>query len=90
MLRSGFLQGIILFVVPGKIQRFRLRWDPFAGIVSKPPAFILYSFIAFFGAQNLSIFQIRTMQTVAAGTFYLFTKQHGYASGVCFDLLYRK
>ena len=80
MLRSFLLQRVVFLIVSGKIHCLSLRRNPLTGIIFKTPAFVVNGFAALLGTENPTILQICSMQTVAAGTFYLFTKQHIRAS----------
>ena len=84
MLRSFLLQRVVFLIVSGKIHCLSLRRNPLTGIIFKTPAFVVNGFAALLGTENPTILQICSMQTVAAGTFYLFTKQHVYASKTVF------
>ena len=64
--------------------------DPFAGIIFETAALVLLRLNAFLRTKDPAVFQICTIQTIAAGTLYLFSKQHGYASGSFLPPLYRK
>lgn len=75
------LQGKILLVIFGEIQGLGFQRDPLTGIIAEFPAFIGGRFYPVFDAENAAVFQLRTMKTVRAGTFYFFTKQHNVASG---------
>lgn len=77
MLRSGFLQGIILVFVFGKIHGLCLYRDSLAGIIFESAARIVNGTNAFFAAKHCVIFQNCAMDTVGAGTFHFFSKQHG-------------
>lgn len=84
------LKSEIFLVIFGKIQSLCFWGDPLTGIIPKAPALILNRFHTLPGAKDLSVFQICSKQTVAAGTFYFFTKQHNDASGMLLSPLYRK
>ena len=83
------LQREIFLIISGKIQGFCFGRNPFAGIIFKPAAFVINGFYTFFGTENLVLLQTRAIQTIAAGTFDLFTKQHTQASEIILLSLYR-
>lgn len=83
------LQREIFLIISGKIQGFCFVGNPLAGIIFKPAAFVINGFYTFFGTENLVLLQTRAVQTVTAGTFDLFTKQHIQASEIILSSLYR-
>ena len=73
----GFgLQGVILFVVLGKIQGLFLGGDPLGGIVFKFSALICRGFHTLLGAENQILVQLGAMGTIGTGRFDFLAKQH--------------
>lgn len=82
------LQGKILMVIFGKIQRFCLDGNPLAGIIPEFIARIFNGAKALFDAENFSILQMCPILAVRAGAFYFFSKQHGNILRSSLPLLY--
>ena len=79
-----FLQRIIFFVVFVEIQSLRLCGNSLAGIVTEFAALSGQRYNTFFNTQNLFVIDLRTMQAIHAGLFYLFSKEHSGNSLVLF------
>ena len=66
------LQGKILFVVFGEIQRLFLHGDPLGGIVLEFPALVTGILHALLGAEDQILFQLGAELAVAAGRLDFF------------------
>ena len=75
------LQRKICVVVFSEIHGFCLERNTLAGVIFEFAAFVVRGTDSLFGTEYLVLIQIRTVQTIAAGTLYFFTKQHSNASG---------
>lgn len=70
------LQGIILFVILGKVQSLGLGRDPFAGLIFELSAFTVGRHDALFGAEDLLIFIAGAVSAILAGSGNIFPEQH--------------
>ena len=73
----SFLQGEILFVIFGKVQRLCLKGKPLAGGVFEPVTFPLCAAQSLLRAENHTIFYLRAILAIRAGAIDFFSKQHG-------------
>ena len=83
------LEGIIFLIVLSKIQRFCSDRNAFTGVVFELATSVVHRNRAVFGAEDLFISDLCSVDAVNTGTLDFFTKQHTYASFlVVFPALY--
>ena len=73
-----YLQGIIMFVVFGEIQRLCLDWNTLAGIVFEFSACVIDEADTLLGTKDLFVIQFSAVDAVCTGTLNFLTKQHGH------------
>ena len=76
--REVFLRELI------EIQGLCFGWNALTGVIAEPETFFSGVANSLFGTKELTFFQWCTEHTVAAGTFYFFTKQHDHSSMNCY------
>ena len=85
MTAAVVLQREIVFIILTEVQSLGSGWNPLTGIIAKTSALTIRGTQSLFNAENLSILQLRTVDTVSACTINLFPKQHILSSGFyCF------
>ena len=77
---GAFLQGIILFVIFGKIQSPGFQGYPLGGVITETEALGILLPDSLFGAEDFTVLQFGTMNAVRAPGFNFFTKQHSNSS----------
>lgn len=82
------LKGKIFKLIFAEIQSFGFHGDTLTGIVTKPNAVVIRCAHSFFAAEDLTVVQLYSVGTVAAGTWDFLTKEHGDSSFVSLPALY--
>ena len=73
-----YLQGVIVFVVFGEIQRLCLGGNTLAGIVFEFSASVIDGADALFNTKDLFVIQLSAVDAVCTGALNFLTKQHGH------------